>query len=78
MSLKIVIPTHYADSAVKYEVPQADLSVFMKEMGISEYEAQDSLKLKESELGEKTTVVVLNRIQIKKDYQNSLLISIAL
>lgn len=58
---KIVIPTHYADSAVKYEVPQADLSVFMKEMGISEYEAQDSLKLKESELSDKATVVVLNR-----------------
>ena len=58
---KIVIPTNYADSAVKYEVPQAELSIFMKEMGISEYEAQDSLKLKESELGDKTMVVVLNR-----------------
>lgn len=58
---KVVIPTNYADSAVKYEVPQAELSIFMKEMGISEYEAQDSLKLKESELGDKTMVVVLNR-----------------
>jgi len=58
---KVVIPTNYADSAIKYEVPQAELSIFMKEMGISEYEAQDSLKLKESEIGDKTTVAVLNR-----------------
>lgn len=63
---KIVIPTHYADSAVKYEVPQADLSLFMKEMGITEYEEADSLKVKESELGEKTRVVVLNRVKQTK------------
>jgi L-ascorbate metabolism protein UlaG (beta-lactamase superfamily) len=58
---KIVIPTHYADPAIKYEVAQADLSLFMKEMGIAEYEEQSSLKLKESELGDKTRVVVLKR-----------------
>jgi len=57
---KIVIPAHYADSAIKYEVPQADLALFMKEMGVTEYETVDSLKLKESELGENTRVIVLN------------------
>jgi L-ascorbate metabolism protein UlaG (beta-lactamase superfamily) len=58
---KIVIPTHYADSAIKYEVPQAELALFIKEMGVTEYESVDSLKVKETELGEKTRVVVLNR-----------------
>ena len=58
---KIVIPTHYADPAIKYEVPQAELSLFMKEMGISEFESVDSLKIKETDLGDKTKVIVLNR-----------------
>lgn len=30
---KVVIPTHYADSAIKYEVPQDTLEVFTKELG---------------------------------------------
>lgn len=30
---KVVIPTHYADSGVKYEVPQDTLDIFVKELG---------------------------------------------
>jgi L-ascorbate metabolism protein UlaG (beta-lactamase superfamily) len=30
---KVVIPVHYADSAVKYEVPQDTLETFTKELG---------------------------------------------
>lgn len=30
---KIVIPVHYADSSIKYEVPQGELSLFVSEMG---------------------------------------------
>ena len=30
---KAVIPVHYADSALKYEVPQEPLDVFVKELG---------------------------------------------
>lgn len=30
---KLVVPVHYADSALKYEVPQADLAEFVKDMG---------------------------------------------
>lgn len=59
---KIVIPTHYADKGVNYEVPQADLSVFIKEMGITDYETLDVLRIKVSELGDKTRVIVLNRV----------------
>lgn len=58
---KIVIPTHFADNSIKYEVPQAELQVFLSEMGISDPERMDSLKLKESELGDKTQVIVLKR-----------------
>jgi L-ascorbate metabolism protein UlaG (beta-lactamase superfamily) len=63
---KIVIPTHYSDSAVKYEVPQADIDVFLKEMGITDtVELQDTFVLKESELGDKTKLIVLNRTAVK-------------
>lgn len=30
---KVVIPVHYADSAIKYEVPQNDMSEFVKDLG---------------------------------------------
>ncbi|HEU4830591.1 MAG TPA: MBL fold metallo-hydrolase [Candidatus Saccharimonadales bacterium] len=30
---KVVIPVHYADSAVKYEVPQDELAIFVAELG---------------------------------------------
>lgn len=30
---KVVVPVHYNDSAVKYEVPQGDLDLFIKELG---------------------------------------------
>ena len=58
---KIVVPTHYADAGVTYEVPQADLAAFLTEIGASEPEHLDVLKLKESELGDKTRVIVLDR-----------------
>jgi len=58
---KIVIPTHYNDSGISYEVPQADLDLFLAEMGTADTESIDVLKLKESDLGDKTQVIVLNR-----------------
>ena len=42
---KVVIPVHYADSALKYEVPQDDFEVFHKELG-GEVETVDKLKVK--------------------------------
>lgn len=32
---KVVIPVHYADSALKYEVPQEPIELFVKELGAS-------------------------------------------
>lgn len=42
---KVVIPIHYADSGVKYEVPQDDFEVFHKELG-GTVEEIDKLKVK--------------------------------
>jgi L-ascorbate metabolism protein UlaG (beta-lactamase superfamily) len=57
---KIVIPTHYEDGAVKYEVPQEPVELFIKEMG-GLYEKADSLKLKNGSLPEALTVFELKR-----------------
>ena len=58
---KLVIPTHYEDSAVKYEVPQASLEEFLKAYGVTEVEKQDVLKLKDTTLPDKTQLIVLNK-----------------
>lgn len=42
---KIVIPVHYADDALKYEVPQSDVNTFISELGAPVEEAP-KLKLK--------------------------------
>lgn len=52
---KIVIPTHYADPAAKYEVPQAPVEEFLKEMGGAS-EAATKLKLKAGQLPAALTV----------------------
>jgi L-ascorbate metabolism protein UlaG (beta-lactamase superfamily) len=43
---RLVIPVHYADSALKYEVPQETLDVFVKEMAAPVEEAGSKLKIK--------------------------------
>lgn len=45
ISPKIVIPTHFADSGVKYPVPQDSVEEFVKQMG-GAYEKKNSLKFK--------------------------------
>jgi L-ascorbate metabolism protein UlaG (beta-lactamase superfamily) len=42
---KVVIPVHYADKALKYEVPQDEFEVFHKELG-GALETVDKLKVK--------------------------------
>lgn len=58
---KLVIPTHYADSAVKFEVPQAELGDFLKELGATPQEEVAKLKLKPGVLGEALAVQPLKR-----------------
>lgn len=58
---KLVIPTHYADKALSYEVPQIELETALKELGIEPHETLDSLKIKNLELTDTTKLVVLSR-----------------
>jgi L-ascorbate metabolism protein UlaG (beta-lactamase superfamily) len=59
---KIVVPTHFADKSLKYEVPQEDLSQALKEMGFEPKETVSKLKLKSTELSEVTHIIVLERV----------------
>ncbi len=43
---KIVIPIHYNDSALSYEVPQGELADFLKEIAVTEHDVVDKFKLK--------------------------------
>lgn len=58
---KIVVPTHYADKGVNYEVPQIELETALKEIGIEPHETMESLKLKGLEMTDTTKLIVLNR-----------------
>ena len=58
---KLVIPTHYADKAVKYEVPQQELEIAIKELAMEPKETIAKLKLKQIELTDNTQLVVLER-----------------
>jgi L-ascorbate metabolism protein UlaG (beta-lactamase superfamily) len=58
---KVVIPTSYADSALKYEVPQDDLSTFTKELGVP-VETVSKYKVKaEGSLPATLTVIEITR-----------------
>lgn len=57
---KIVIPTHYADPGLSYEVPQNNVEDFIKELG-APHEAVDKLKCKRETLGEGLMVYTLNK-----------------
>lgn len=57
---KMIIPTHYADKAINYEVPQAELEPFLKELGAA-HQVAAKLKLKGGTLPETLTVLELTR-----------------
>lgn len=58
---KIVIPTHYDDSAIKYEVPQQPLAEALKGLGMEPIATVAKFKPKASDFSETTQVVVLER-----------------
>lgn len=57
---KVVIPTHYADKAINYEVPQMELEEFLKELS-AEHEVTPKYKIKNGVLPETLTVVEITR-----------------
>jgi L-ascorbate metabolism protein UlaG (beta-lactamase superfamily) len=58
---KAVVPTHYADKAIDYEVPQAQLADALKNMGMEPAETLDKFKPKTAELTDTTRLIVLKR-----------------
>ena len=58
---KVIIPVHYSDDGIKYEVPQSDFSLFEKELG-AEVETTAKYKVKSiASLPEKMTLVKIER-----------------
>lgn len=58
---KIVIPTHYADKEINYEVSQQPLEDAIKDLPFEIKERVDKLKLKTNDLPEITELIVLER-----------------
>lgn len=58
---KMIIPTHYADKTLKYEVPQQDLATAIKELAMEPTETVAKLKIKSTELPETTQLIVLEK-----------------
>jgi L-ascorbate metabolism protein UlaG (beta-lactamase superfamily) len=55
-----VVPVHY-DDGTKYEMPQDKVDTFLNEVGAKDTKPQPKLKVTARDLGEETTVVVLER-----------------
>ncbi len=58
---KLIIPTHYSDSKLTYEVPQQDLATALKEMSMEAGEPVAKLKLKSTDLPETAQLIVLEQ-----------------
>lgn len=58
---KLVIPTHYADKALNYPVPQQDLEQALKELAMEPKETVSKLRVKPGELSEVTQLIILEK-----------------
>jgi L-ascorbate metabolism protein UlaG (beta-lactamase superfamily) len=58
---KLIIPVHYEDKGIKYEVPQVPLEEALKVLAVEPKETVAKLKLKSTELSETTQLIVLER-----------------
>jgi L-ascorbate metabolism protein UlaG (beta-lactamase superfamily) len=58
---KLVVPTHYNDKALKFPVPQQDLSAALKELAMEPKETVSKLKLKPAELTDLTQLIILEK-----------------
>lgn len=58
---KVIIPTHYADKAIKYEVPQVELAEALKTLAMEPAETLDKYKPKLIELTDTTRLIILER-----------------
>jgi L-ascorbate metabolism protein UlaG (beta-lactamase superfamily) len=58
---KLVVPTHYADKSLKYEVPQQSLDEAVKALAMEPKETVAKLKVKPVDLTDNTQLVVLEK-----------------
>jgi L-ascorbate metabolism protein UlaG (beta-lactamase superfamily) len=58
---KVVIPTYYADDALKFEVPAAELEDALKTLGMESKEATKKFQFKPAEATDTTQLVVLEK-----------------
>lgn len=58
---KLVIPTHYADKALNFPVPQQELAQVLKELSMEPKETVTKLRLKPNELTDITQLVIIER-----------------
>lgn len=58
---RLVVPTHYADSAITYPIPQEELANIERELGLETLEAVSKLKVKPGELDMATKLQPVTR-----------------
>lgn len=58
---KLVVPTHYADKALHFSIPQQDLANALKELGMEPKETVSKLKIKAGDLTDITQLVVIEK-----------------
>lgn len=58
---KLVVPTHYADKALKYEVPQTELSDALTTLGMEPKETIAKLQFKPAEVTDTAQLIVLEK-----------------
>lgn len=58
---KIVIPTHYADKALKFPVPQVELKAALHDLAMEPQETVAKLRVKPTELSDVTHLIVLEK-----------------
>jgi len=58
---KLVVPTHYADKALNYPVPQQELANALTELVMEPKETVSKLKLKHAELTDLTQLIILEK-----------------
>lgn len=58
---KIIIPTHYEDKDINYEVPQQPLSEALKALGMEAKEPLAKFKPKPADYSESTQLIILER-----------------
>jgi hypothetical protein len=58
---KVVIPTHFNDRSIRYEVPPAELAEAVKNLGMEIAETAAKYRIKPADLSDTTKLVVLER-----------------